>query len=89
MKRILVLFLSGSLLACSHQTPVSNAPVEVKPPKIQCGATPPLPDTQGIKNNLIKRGDITPEMTEAQQQAVINEYIAKRNNAFKKCQQGK
>ncbi|GIU52399.1 MULTISPECIES: hypothetical protein [Shewanella] len=89
MKRILAVLLSGSLLACSHQTAVQNTHAEVKPPKIQCGATPPLLDTQGIRDNLLERGDITLDMTEAEQQAVVNEYIAKRNNAYKKCKQGK
>ncbi|WP_153912926.1 hypothetical protein [Shewanella sp. TC10] len=89
MKRILAILFSGSLLACTHQTAVQNSPTDMKPPKVQCGAMPPLLDTQGIRNNLLKRGDITPEMTEAQQQTVISEYIAKRNNAYKKCKQGK
>ena len=89
MKRILAVLLSGSLLACSHQTAVQNIHAEVKSPKIQCGATPPPLDTQGIRDNLLERGDITPDMTEAEQQAVVNEYIAKRNNAYKKCKQGK
>lgn len=89
MKRILAVLLSGSLLACSHQAAVQNTHAEVKPPKIQCGATPPPLDTQGIRDNLLERGDITSDMTEAEQQAVVNEYIAKRNNAYKKCKQGK
>ncbi|MEZ9237592.1 MULTISPECIES: hypothetical protein [Shewanella] len=92
MKRTLLVLLSANLLACSHQAamPESASQQQTAPiPTIQCGATPPPLNTQGIRNNLLNRGDITPEMTEAQQQAVINEYIAKRNDAYKKCHKGK
>lgn len=90
MRIIYTVLLSSLLIACSHHQPVSEpAETVYKPIKIQCGSVPPLQNTVGIRANLLKNGTLSESMSEAEQQDVVNAYIAKRNNAYKKCKQGK
>lgn len=55
----------------------------VKP--LPCHAMPPIRDTTKLKQNLIKNGYITADMTPEQADAKVAEYIQMRQEAFKRC----
>ncbi|NMH66213.1 hypothetical protein [Shewanella salipaludis] len=60
-----------------------KAPIQIKPGS--CGAMPPIRDTSKLKQNLIKKGVITEDMSEAEADAKVAEYIRQRQKAFESC----
>ncbi|MCE9687893.1 hypothetical protein LZP73_17065 [Shewanella sp. AS16] len=60
-----------------------KAPIQIKPGS--CGAMPPIRDTSKLKQNLIKKGVITKDMSEAEADAKVAEYIRQRQKAFESC----
>ncbi|MDO6619668.1 MULTISPECIES: hypothetical protein [unclassified Shewanella] len=93
MRIVFAIFFSWVIWGCSHSNSAENGSNQTQLTHqnntIQCGAIPPPLDMSGVKQNLIKSGEITTDMSEQQQQEIVRRYIAKRNNAFKKCNQRK
>ena len=86
----LLLIISCLLSGCSYSDDISlvSSESEVKPLQVNCGGTPPLLDRTKLKQNLLKSGVITPEMTDEEADGQVSQYIAKRNKTYAKCGKG-
>lgn len=87
---ILIVSLTTTISACTstEEAPqetvaVANAPVSKMPCKPSM--SPPIKDKSKLKVLLEKSGRITSEMTPAQIDKVINEYIRKKRAAYNSC----
>ena len=86
-----VLVLNG----CQLQEPKTEATLEVaaehvkkvKPIPKNCNAMPPLKDKAKLIDMLRKDGRINESMTDEQVDDVVNSYINKKQQAFKRCQE--
>jgi hypothetical protein len=94
LKPILTSLLLAPLLvalgACNGTEPIDETLVAPVPapavkPAIECSAMPPLKDKSKLKQLLLKRGLITQEMSQEQQDAEVAAYIRKRQRAFETC----
>lgn len=79
-----------TLFACSHDAHEQS--IQASYPQdathIRCGSTPPLMDRTKLKQNLLKNGVITAEMTPEEADAKVAEYIRTRQKAFELCGKG-
>ncbi|MGS0674167.1 hypothetical protein [Shewanella sp. 0m-4] len=90
------IFLSVVLVsACnsrSHeiqqQSIITDSHSDVPRKQALCSSMSPIHDTSKLQANLKERGLITEQMTEAEAQEAVNEYIRKRQKAFKDCKKG-
>lgn len=71
-----------------EQPAVTDPHSDVPRKDILCSSTPPIKDTAKLETNLKQRGLITEQMTEIEAEAVVIEYIRKRQKAFQDCKKG-
>jgi hypothetical protein len=94
MKKLLGALIVGfttTVSACSTtEQPVKEVEKQVKAPvsKMPCkpSMSPPIKDKSKLKVLLEKQGRITSDMTPAQVDKTINDYIRKKRAAYKSCQ---
>ena len=71
-----------------QQSIITDSHNDVPRKPILCSSMPPIHDTSKLKANLKERGLITEQMTEAEAEAAVIEYIRKRQQAFQDCKKG-
>ncbi len=71
-----------------EQSAVADPHSDVPRKHLLCSSTPPIKDTAKLKVNLKERGVITEQMTEAEAEEAVIEYIRKRQQAFQDCKKG-
>lgn len=64
------------------EQPVNKETLKTVPCK---NAMPPIRDKSKLKEMLQASGKITPEMSEATQEQIVNDYIKQKRAAFKRC----
>lgn len=78
-----------SLQGCQHQSVASKVDDQAgtKPLVKDCrpSAMPPLRDKTKLTENLRKQGLITADMSQAQIDKIVADYIVKRQKMFEKC----
>lgn len=58
------------------------------PVKPVCSVPPPVKDIWKLEPMLIEKGLITEGMNKAEREAIIRDYINKKNSAYEKCLKG-
>ncbi|MCL1075628.1 hypothetical protein [Shewanella dokdonensis] len=94
VNRLLILTLPAVLMlmgasACQSSTPSTTNPQETPAtpaPLRPCGSGAPHIDRDKIRQRLLEKGVLTPQMSEQQQQQILNDYIRQRQQAYSKCQ---
>ncbi|MBD3654368.1 hypothetical protein [Kangiella sp.] len=86
--------LSISLVGCKEQSQAeSDSDSQFNPHKGPvppiCSAPPPVKDIWVLEPMLIEKGLITEDMDKKQREAVIREYINKKNSVYENCLKGK
>ncbi|MBE8168413.1 MAG: hypothetical protein HAW66_08600 [Shewanella sp.] len=76
---------NGEISEQSEKKTTSVKPVE----QVVCRSSPPILNSEGIKRNLIKRGVITSDMSAAEAEKKVSEFINKKRSAFKNCGKNK
>ena len=54
-----------------------------------CSPPPPIKDIWALEPMLVEKGEITENMNIKQREAVIREYISKKNSVYENCLKGK
>ncbi|ABZ74669.1 hypothetical protein Shal_0093 [Shewanella halifaxensis HAW-EB4] len=93
---LVVIFLSIVFVsACNsrsqeidQQSIITDSHSDLPRKHLLCSSTPPILDTTKLKANLKERGLITEQMTEAEAEQIVVEYIRKRQKAFQDCKKG-
>ncbi len=69
-----------------EKPPVTNNEIinNIKKCKTKAGM-PPIKDKSKLKKMLIDNGTITAEMSEEKANKMVNDYIKKKQEAFKRC----
>jgi hypothetical protein len=62
---------------------------QVKSDPRLCGSAPAIQDKGKIEQSLRKKGTITPEMSQQQSDALVKEFIQKKNAQYQRCIKGK
>lgn len=92
-----------SLISCKNNAPESDETSQVSsgiepsssfnphngPVPPICSAPPPVKNIWVLEPMLIEKGLITEDMDKEQREAVINNYIKKKNSTYEKCLKGK
>ncbi|KFZ35962.1 hypothetical protein HR45_19125 [Shewanella mangrovi] len=92
---IAIILLSG-LTACQAETPASSEPAPAPSsttatstaPLIPCGSGAPRVDREQIYARLQANGVITPQMTPADAEQLVTQYIQQRQQAYQRCLKG-
>lgn len=71
-----------------QQSIVTDSHSDVPRKPVLCGSMPPLQNTTKLKASLKERGLITEQMTEAEADKIVIEYIRQRQKAFQECKEG-
>ena len=84
-------FVMTLLLGCQQTAApltAKNSSEQVIIKKVVCrqSTTPPLKNTQKLKERLIANGKIDGSLSNEEIQRQVNAYIRKKNAAFKNCQ---
>lgn len=91
LSSLLFLGLVGCQYAAEPTAPDSSQVPSPEPAKVQpapltpCGSGAPRVDRDKIHQRLVADGVITPEMSDAQAEQQVSDYIKQRQQAYKKC----
>lgn len=86
--------LSISLVGCKEESQAESSSDSQfnphnGPVKPVCSAPAPVKDIWALEPMLIDKGLITNDMNKEQREAVIREYINKKNSVYENCLKGK
>ncbi|GIU25123.1 hypothetical protein L2719_10790 [Shewanella schlegeliana] len=71
-----------------QQSIISDNHNDVPRKHLICSSTPPIQDLTKLKASLKERGLITEQMTEAEAEQIVVDYIRQRQKAFQDCKKG-
>lgn len=84
----LCIFLLNGCQSKDEPQTATPSPQVATDPKMESTclqSTPPIQDLTKIESMLLEQGTITADMSQAQKEQIINDFIKRKNQAFKSC----